>query len=65
MDVIGQNGNDGLHYEEPKKKKKIVEVPVEVEKIIEKEVIIYKDNPILNHPKIREAIKHAKRSGKL
>jgi hypothetical protein len=40
---------------------KIVEVPVEVTK----EVIIYKDNPILNHPKIKEAIKHAKRSGKL
>jgi len=44
----------------------IKEVPVEVEKIVEveKEVIKYKDNPLLNHPKVQEAIKHAKRSKK-
>ena len=43
----------------------IKEVPVEVEKIIEveKEVIKYKDDPRMSHPKIQEAIKHAKRSG--
>jgi len=38
---------------------KIVEVPVEVTK----EVIKYIDDPRFNHPKIQEAIKHAKRSG--
>jgi len=53
----------------------IIEKEVPVEKIVEKEVIKevpvekivikYKDNPLLNHPKIREAIKHAKRAGLL
>jgi len=37
----------------------IKEVPVE----IEKEVIKYKDDPRMNHPKIKEAIKHARRAG--
>jgi len=43
------------------------EVPVEVEKIveIEKEVIKYEKDPIINHPRVQEAIKHAKRSGEL
>ena len=38
-----------------------------VEKIIEveKEVIKYKKDPILNNPIIKEAIKHAKRAGEL
>ena len=36
---------------------KIVEVPIEK--------VIYKDNPILNHPRIQEAIRHAKRAGEL
>jgi hypothetical protein len=36
---------------------KIVEVPIEK--------VIYKDNPILNHPRIQEAIGHAKRAGEL
>ena len=49
-------------------KKEIIiekEVPVEkiVEKVVEKEVI--KENPILEHPKIKEAIKHARRAGEL
>ena len=49
-------------------KKEIIiekEVPVEkiVEKVVEKEVI--KENPILEHPKIKEAIKHARRAGGL
>ena len=46
-------------------KEVIKEIPVEVEKIVEveKEVIKYKDNPILNNPKIQEAIKHARRAG--
>jgi len=41
------------------------EVPVEIEKIVEKEVIVEKiiEDPRLNHPKIKEAIKHAKRAG--
>lgn len=37
MDVIGQNGNDGIHYGEDEKII-IKEVPVEVEKIVEVEV---------------------------
>ena len=37
------------------------EVPVKVEKIIEKEVI--KEDPRMNHPRVQEAIKHARRSG--
>ena len=36
---------------------KIVEVPIEK--------VIYKDDPILNHPRIQEAIGHAKRAGEL
>ena len=45
------------------------EVPVEIEKVIEvpveKEVIVEKivEDPRLNHPRIQEAIKHAKRAG--
>ena len=64
IDIIGQNGNDGLHYEEPKIVEKIVEVPVEVEKIVE----ITKEIPIKLPPELKgpldEAIKHAKRDGK-
>ena len=61
MDVIGQNGNDGLHYDleekipEVKIVEKIVEVPVEVEKYI-------KLPSELKGP-LDEAIKHAKRQG--
>ena len=45
----------------------IKEVPVEIEKIVEKEVIkeVIKDDPILKHPRVQEAIKHAKRAGEL
>jgi len=39
----------------------IKEVPVEVEKIVEKEVI--KEDPRMKHPRIINAIKHAKRAG--
>lgn len=35
------------------------------EKIVIKEVVKYKDNPLLNHPRIQEAIKHGKRAGEL
>ena len=38
---------------------KVIEVPVEVEKIV------YKDDPLFKHPRIQEAIKHAKRAGEL
>ena len=47
---------------------KIVEVPVEVEKIIEKNVYgeeIEKKLKLLEHPRIKNAIKHAKRAGEL
>ena len=59
---------------EPKVKtiEKIVKVPVEVEKIVEKivEKNIYdkdveKKLELLNHPRIKKAIKHAKRAGEL
>ena len=75
---IGQNGNDGVHYdleeEKPEVKivEKIVEVPVEVEKVVEKivEKKVYGEDieeklKLLKHPRIKEAIKHAKRSGEL
>ena len=78
MNIIGQNGNDGVHYdleeEKPEVKivEKIVEVPVEVEKVVEKivEKKVYGEDieeklKLLKHPRIREAIKHAKRSGEL
>ena len=48
-----------IEKEIPVEIEKIVEVPVEKEVIVEK---IVKD-PRMNHPKIQEAIKHAKRSG--
>ena len=44
-------------------KEVIKEVPVEVEKIVEVEK--YKENPILDHPRVQEAIKHARRAGEL
>ena len=54
--------------EAPEIKVIIKEIPVE--KIVEKEVIKYKENPDvkklekqLNHPKVQNAIKHAKRAG--
>ena len=45
----------------------IKEVPVEVEKIITKEVIVEKfiEDPLLSNPRIQETIKHAKRAGAL
>jgi len=48
-DMVEQVGDDLFEEPEPK--------------VIEK--IIYKDNPILEHPRIKEAIKHAKRAGEL
>lgn len=47
---------------------KIVEVPVEVEKIIEKNIYgeeVEKKLKLLEHPRIADAIKHAKRAGEL
>ena len=44
-------------------KETIKEVPVE--KIVEKEVIKYEDNPLLENPRVKEAIKHARRAGEL
>ena len=65
--------------EVPVEVEKIIEVPIEKEVIIEKQVepvIKYIDNPkniseikekdkLLSHPRIQEAIKHAKRAGEL
>ena len=56
--------------EEPEVKivEKIVEVPVEVEKIIEKNVYgeeIEKKLKLLSHPRVQDAIKHARRAGEL
>jgi len=54
--------------EVPVEVEKIVEVPVEVEKIVEKNVYgeeVEKNLKLLKHPRIREAIKHARRAGEL
>ena len=52
MDVIGQNGNDGLHYEEEKK-----------DKVIKKAVTKYIKLPLHLKNDIRNALKHAQRKG--
>jgi hypothetical protein len=41
------------------------EVPVEkiVEKVIEKEIV--KEDPMLDHPRVKDALKHARRAGEL
>ena len=46
-------------------KEKIITKEVPIKKIVEKEVIKYKDNPLLDHPRVKDAIKHARRSGEL
>ncbi len=54
--------------EVPVEVEKIVELPVEVEKIIEKNVYgeeIENKLKLLDHPRIQNAIKHAKRAGEL
>ena len=54
--------------EVPVEVEKIVEVPIEVEKIIEKNVYgeeIENKLKLLDHPRIQNAIKHAKRAGEL
>jgi hypothetical protein len=53
MEIIGQNGNEGLHYEEPKIIEKIVEVPIEVEVKLPAEL----------RGVVEEAAKHARRRG--
>ena len=74
MNIIGQNGNDGIHYGLEEKKpevkivEKIVEVPVEVEKIVEKKVYgedIEEKLKLLELPRVKAALKHAKRAGEL
>ena len=49
IDIIGQNGNDGVHYEQESK------LSTDVKQKLE----------LLDHPRIKEAIKHAKRAGEL
>jgi hypothetical protein len=47
---------------------KVVEVPVEVEKIVEKNIYgeeIEKKLKLLEHPRMKEALKHARRAGEL
>ena len=46
-------------------KEKIITKEVPIEKIVEKEVIKYKKDPLLEHPRIKAAIKHARRAGEL
>ena len=50
---------DPKDYEVYKEKVITKELPVE------KEVIKYKDNPLLKHPRVQNAIKHARRAGEL
>ena len=98
MDIIGQNGNEGLHYEEEKPKTKRsgtnnegvvgsdentgspqeqekvhsevkTQEKIENELFEESESLIPEMNELkdlkekINHPRIQEAIKHAKRAG--
>ena len=56
MDIIGQNGNEGTHY----KKKEIFK---ESESIIPEMTELKDLKNKLSHPRIQEAIKHAKRAG--
>ena len=51
--------------EKIKEEPKVIIKEIPIEKIVEKEVIKYKDNPLLNHPRVKDAIKHAKRAGEL
>lgn len=46
-------------------KEKIIIKKEPIEKIVEKEVIKYKDNPLLQNPRVQDAIKHARRAGEL
>ena len=46
-------------------KKEIITKEIPVEKIVEKEVIKYKENPALKSKIVQDAIKHAKRAGEL
>ena len=46
-------------------KEKIITKEVPVEKIINKEVIKMVENPLLKHPRVQEALKHAKRAGEM
>ena len=64
INIIGQNGNDGIHYEQEKNMPHHTpQPPLPTPEVIEK--IVYKDNPLLEHPRIKEAIVHAKRAGEL
>ena len=53
-------------YKKPEdSKKEVIIKEVPVEKIVEKEVIKYKDNPVLKSGIVQKAIIHAKRAGEL
>jgi hypothetical protein len=54
--------------EVPVEVEKIVEVPIEIEKIVEKNIYgeeIEKKLKLLEHPRMKEALKHARRAGEL
>jgi hypothetical protein len=69
MDIIGQNGNDGLHYKEeiiisdPEDEVEHIKKDIKKDKIIEKEVIKYVKLPLHLKNDIRNALKHAQRKG--
>ena len=55
IDIIGQNGNDGIHYEQ---EEEILINGLTIDKVKEK-------LKLLDLPRIQEAIKHARRAGEL
>jgi hypothetical protein len=72
MDIIGQNGNNGEHYEGVTIEEQTKHTNWEDEKeevFKESESIIPEMNELeelrklVNHPRVKDAIKHAKRAG--
>ena len=58
MDIIGQNGNNGEHYEGATIEEQAKSITPEIKEL-------EKLRKQINHPRIKEAIKHAKRAGEL
>jgi hypothetical protein len=74
INIIGQNGNDGIHYEQEEESiphhtpQPPLPTPEVIEKIVKKNIYgeeIEKKLELLEHPRIKDAIKHARRAGEL
>ena len=55
IDIIGQNGNDGVHYEQ---EEEILIDGLTIDEVKEK-------LKLLNHPRVKDALKHARRAGEI